>query len=264
MLDGTRPDVLREAASGTERLLSDLGTLFAATDLGLGRRYEARRTAFAEKALPEALAELSQAIAGASARDALLRVLALRQADAIAERGVCAFLAEAEPVGEQPYAQATERFVTLTNTFLAELLAEEGEPGPAFNVLPGFQKQRGFFFTHVMSRTHVGFWTWFADVLRIRLVARVRRHSAEYLRELVYAKPMRIAGDLRDRVLESRRSLDDVTQRLTEAVAAGERAFTSARERHAAGSAAVAAELGQLAELRRQLDAITTVGGFSS
>ena len=248
---------LRETASGTERLLSDLGALFAATEADLARRYEVRRAAFTERAQAQALAELDRAVAGASAWDASLRALALKKADAIAECRVRAFLAEAEPVGEQLYTEATERFVTLTNRFLTELLAQEGEPGPLLDVQAGFQKRSGFFFAHLMSRTHVGFWTWLGDVLRFRLVPRVRRHAAEYLRELVYANTMRIVGDLRDRVLESRRSLErEVTRRLTEAVAAAERALATARERQAAGSAAVSAEIGRLASLRRELEVL--------
>jgi hypothetical protein len=247
---------LREAANGTERLLSDLGALFAATEADLARRYEAHRAVFVGRALGEALAELDRVLGGA-AHDATLRALALKQADAIAERRVLAFLAEAEPFGEQLYTQATERFVTLTRGFLAELLAQEGGPGPLFDVQAGFQKRRGFFLTHLMSRTHVGFWTWLGDVVRFRLARRVRRHATGYLRELVNANTMRIVGDLRDRVLESRRSLEhEVTQRLTEAVAAGERALAAARERQAAGSAAVSAEISRLAGLRSELQAL--------
>ena len=247
---------LREAASGTERLLSDLGALFAATEADLARRYEARRVAFMEGVLPRALAELDRTL-GEAATDGTLRAVALTAAGAIAERHVREFLAEAEPVGEQLYSQGTERFVTLTNTFLIDLLAQDEEPTPALEVQPGFQKRRGFFFAHLMSRTHVGFWTWFGDVLRFRLVPRVKRHASEYLRELLYANSMRIVGDLRDRVLESRRSLErEVTQRLTEAVAAGERALAAARDRQAAGSTAVSAEIGRLVSLRSELESL--------
>ena len=254
---GARVAKLREAERGTERLLADLGALFAATEADLARRYEARRSTFADQAVSDALGDLDRALAGSPARGSSLRPFALQQADAIAERRVRAFLAEAEPLGEQLYTQATERFVTLTNTFLEELLAHEGEPGPALAIRPGFQKPRGFFYTHLMSRTHIGLWTWLADVLRIRLVPRARQHAAEYLRELLFANTMRIVGDLSDRVLESRRSLEhEVTQRLTEAVAAGERALANARERHAAGREAVAAESARLVALRRELEAI--------
>jgi hypothetical protein len=248
---------LGETASGTERLLSDLGALFAATEADLSRRYEARRAAFIERAQAEALAELYRVIAGASARHASLRGLALKEADAIAECRVRAFLAEAEPVGEQLYTEATKRFVTQTNTFLAELLARDGGPGPQLDVQAGFHKRSGFFYAHLMSRTHVGLWTWLGDVLRFRLVPRVRRHAAEYLRELLYANTMRIVGDLGDRVLESRRALErEVTRRLAEAVAAAERALANARERHAAGATAVSADLVRLAGLRSDLEAL--------
>ena len=73
----------------------------------------------------------------------------------------------------------------------------------------------------------------------------------------MHANTMRIVGDLRDRVLESRRSLEhEVTERLTAAVAAAERALAAARDRQAAGHAAVAAEHARLSELRRGLEAL--------
>jgi GTP-binding protein EngB required for normal cell division len=247
---------LREAARGTQRLLSDLGALFAATEADLARRYEARRTAFTGRALAEAQAELDRALAGAPAVGGSPRALALEAAAAIAERRVREFLDEAEPLGERLYTEATERFVTLTNTYLAELLVHEAEPGPRLDVHPGFQKRSGFFFAHLMSRTQVGFWAWLGDAVGFRLLPRARRHAAAYLRDLVCANTMRIVGDLRDRVLESRRSLEhQVTQRLGEAVGAGERALAAAREHQAAGNAAVSAEIGRLAGLRGELEA---------
>jgi hypothetical protein len=166
------------------------------------------------------------------------------------------FLADAEPQGEQLYMQATERFVTLTNAMLAELVGEEAAVGPSLEAQDGFQKRRGFFFTHMMSHTHLGFWAALGDALRLSLVPRAKRHAAEYLRELVFANTMRIVGDLRDRVLESRRALEhEVVQRLVEAVAAGERALAAASERHAAGRAAVTVEIDRLEDLRVALRA---------
>lgn len=244
---------LREAASGTERLLADLGALFAATEADLARRYEARRAAFAEQAIPGSLDELDRFIASRPA-DRSLRDGALREASAIAERRVREFLADAEPQGERLYLQATGRFVTLTNAMLAELVGEEAAVGPGLEAQDGFQRRRGFFFTHMMSHTHVGFWAALGDALRLGLVPRVRRHAAEYLRELVFANTMRIVGDLRDRALESRRALErQVVQRLIEAVAAGERALAAASESHAAGRAAVTAEIDRLEDLRVEL-----------
>jgi GTPase SAR1 family protein len=244
---------LRDAASGTARLLADLGALFAATESELARGYEAGRAAFAERALPEALGELRRALCEGP-RDGSLRARALREADAIAERRVREFLAEAEPVGERLYAEAVDRFVSLANAFLGELVGEGGEGPARLEAPPGFQKRRGFFFAHMMLRTHLGFWAWLGDVLRIRLTTRVERHATGYLRELLYTNTMRVVGDLRDRVLESRRALEhEVTQRLAQAAAAGERALAAARERQASGAEAVGAELDRLAGLRNEL-----------
>lgn len=147
---------LRDAALGTARLLADLGALFAATEADLARRYEAHRGAFAGRALPDALAELEQAISGAPA-DGSLRKRTLREAGAIVERRVGAYLAEAEPAGERLYAEAVDRFVSVTNAFLAQVVDLGGDAGPGLGAALGFQKRRGFFFAHMMSRTHVGF-----------------------------------------------------------------------------------------------------------
>jgi GTP-binding protein EngB required for normal cell division len=244
---------LREAASRTQQLLTDLGALFAATEADLARRYDDARRAFVARATPDALAELDRALADGTAGGPR-RDRALEQAGVIAERRVREFLAEAEPFGEQLYAHATERFVRSANTLLAELLAQEGEPLLRIERREGFQKRRGFFYAHMTSRTHVGFWAGLGDLLGFRRTARARRHAAEYLRELLYANSMRILGDLRDRVLESRRSLEhEVTLRMTEAAAAGERAVAGARMSHASGAAAVSAELDRLGSLRREL-----------
>jgi hypothetical protein len=114
----------------------------------------------------------------------------------------------------------------------------------------------------MMSRTRVGPTAWLGDALRVRLVPRVRRHAAAYLADLIRVNSQRIVGDLVDRVLESRRSLEhDATVRLQEAAAAGERALAAARERQAAGAEAVAAELGRLRALRDELRSLPAASG---
>jgi GTP-binding protein EngB required for normal cell division len=250
---------LREAARGAERLRADLGALLAATEAELARRFEAHRAAFADRTFPAARAELEGFLAR-SRPDRSLRERALREAGAIAERRVREFLAEAEPTGEGLYVAAIERFETLTNAFLVELVGDDG--GRLAVHEGGFRKRRGFYFTHMMSRTRVGPVAWLGDALHVRLVPRVRRHAAAYLADLIRVNSQRIVGDLVDRVLESRRSLEhDATVRLQEAAAAGERALAAARERQAAGAEAVAAELGRLRALRDELRSLPAASG---
>ena len=253
---------LRRAVRDGERSLVELGALFVATEADLARRFDAQRVAFANGALPEAVQELAEAITAEAAVGASLRAFALVRAREIAERHVRAFLVQAEPAGGELYSHATERFVALANTFLAEVVSQGGEAGPALVVEPGFQKPRGFYFTSMMSHTRVGLLTWLADVLRVACVRRVTGHANRYLGELLYANSMRVAADLRDRVLESRRSLEaQVKQRLIEALGAGERALSNAKARHAAGSAAVTGDLERLAAQRSEVEASVTVRG---
>ncbi len=251
-----RVERLREAARGAERLRADLGALLAATEADLARRFEAERSAFAARAIPAALEELDAFLAR-SPRDRSLRERALREAGAIAERRVRDLLAEVEPMGEGLYVAAVERFETLTNAFLAELVGESG--GRVAVHEGGFRKRRGFYFTHMMSRTRAGAAAWVGDALRVRLVPRVRRHARAYLVDLIQVNSQRIVGDLVDRVLESRRQLEhEATACLHEAATAGERALAEARERHAAGAEAVAAEL---ARLRARRDELLSLAG---
>lgn len=242
---------LREAARGAERLRADLGALLAATEADLARRFEAQRAAFADRTLPAARAEL-EAFLKRSRPGRSLRERALQEAGAIAERRVREFLAEAEPMGEGLYVAAIERFETLTNAFLADLVGDGGERLAVHEA--GFRKRRGFYFTHMMSRTRAGPAAWLGDVLRVRLVPRVGRHAAAYLADLIRINSQRIVGDLVDRVLESRRALEhEATARLHEAATGGERALAAARERQAAGADAVATELARLGALRAEL-----------
>jgi GTP-binding protein EngB required for normal cell division len=245
---------LREAATGAQQLLTDLGALLAATEADLARRYEAVRSAFVARAAKEAGAELDEAL-GRGVADGRPRDRALHEARGIAERRIREFLAEAEPLGEHLYSHATERFVGAANALLSDLSGQEAAPLPRIEPCDGFQKRRGFFFASMMSRTYVGFWAGLADRAGFRRAARAGRHASAYLRELLFANSMRVVGDLRDRVLESRRSLEhEVRRRLTEASSAADRALAAAQRSHAAGAAAVAAELGRLGHLRMELD----------
>ena len=76
---------------------------------------------------------------------------------------------------------------------------------------------------------------------------RARRDAHAYIRRLFESNSARVANDLRERVLESRRVLEaDIRLLLDRAAASAERALDRARKSQAAGASAVEAEIARL------------------
>jgi hypothetical protein len=247
---------LRRALAAAERSLGDLAGLFAATEVELARRFEQERRTFLAGAAPRTRDALGQAIRSAApGAGRRLRDVALERARELVEREIRAFLADVEPVAESLYREATDRFVALANDFLVRTAGEGAQSIAPLRAEEGFREPRHFFFTNLMSRTAIGPLAWLGDVLGVGRLGRVMRHALAYAAEILDVNAMRVENDLRDRTLESRRSLEaQVRERLTKAVAVGERALAKARERQSAGAAAVAADLARLASLEAEVE----------
>jgi hypothetical protein len=88
-------------------------------------------------------------------------------------------------------------------------------------------------------------------------VAFARRDARAYLERLLDTNSARVANDLTERVVESRRRLEsDLTVLLHEITAAAEHAVQQARIHHQAGANAVRAELARLDGLRRRVETL--------
>jgi hypothetical protein len=174
-----------------------------------------------------------------------------------------AWLPAAQREAEALYVQGTERFVELANGFL-ERLSSSGEPGLA--ELPhglgpetGFRVRSRLFYTQLWGLTSQGPLGWLLTLLRPKRAARraVEREVGEYLGEILATNTARVKNDFRERVLESRRRLEfDIRSLLKEVYEAAEAALARARERRAAGSEAVAAELARIDSLHQQVEAL--------
>lgn len=253
---------LREAATQAERALRDLGPLFAAEQTRLARTFEAERRAFLDQAVPHALEELERVLLDRPARHGL-REAAMEQARAVARQRVEAWLHDAEPRAEALYARATERFVGLANEFLTSL---RGSGDAALARLPahvasemGFRAKRQFYFADLMAVASPGLGRWVALWIAPRpaAVAFARRDARAYLERLLDTNSARVANDLTERVVESRRRLEsDLTVLLHEITAAAEHAVQQARIHHQAGANAVRAELARLDGLRRRVETL--------
>jgi len=263
-----RLERLRHVVGETERALADLGPLFTAAQDELAAEFAQYRQAFLDRVLEEARSELDRALGGASAEPAgRLRNLAAETARRVARAHVERWRGEIQPVGEALYRQVTGRFIALARDLLARL-AEFDDPAlvsleDAVEPETGFRAASEFYFTELFSVAEASPAERLIDGLRSRRRLRhaVRRRAESYLTRLIESNSARVANDLKQRVIESRRRLEaDVRASLRQAVALAERALEGARRAQAGGAAAVEAEMARLETIRAKVAALGADG----
>jgi GTPase SAR1 family protein len=257
-----RIESLKECAAQAERSMSDLGYLWNAEQDRLRRAFDERRDRFLETARKAAMAELEHALAAVPGRGPALRRKATLLAQEIFRRWVDQWKVQEQPVAEEQYRRAAQRFVDIANGFL-ERLAKSGEPALAglqpIGPEAGFRTRSRLYYTELWSLTGAGPFGWVADLVRPRQSAlrAITASAGEYLERLLTANTSRVVSDLDDRVLESRRRLEgEIRARLREIYGSAERALEAARERRAAGVEAVARELDRIEHLRTSVEAL--------
>jgi GTP-binding protein EngB required for normal cell division len=257
-----RVQQVRDWQTDAERALGDLRVLLAseqqaiATKLrdDIDRAVAARRPAIA--------AELRQAInRELAAGRPQVRQHALTVAQDMAKRALRQELEAEEGRAVAAHRRAAERFVELANRLLDRLARAEPRLGelPPLTPPTTLAGTRRFHFTSMMRLTARTPWEVLADVFATRSTHRDRvlRHAIEYLDRLLETNTGRVASDLDERLLESRRVLEDeVRARLTSLVTSAVRAAARAKELKAVGESAVRLELDRLAQLRQRIDAL--------
>jgi len=245
---------LRTTIDDARRALSDLGYLFAAEQHRLAREFEEERTRFLDDTMTAAAARLDEA---AAAPDPPSRAHIFHAAERIAHDAVAAWIEQVEPRAEELYVGATDRFVALSRDFLHRVEAGEED----VEIGQHFRKRRGFYFTSLMGLTGRPPGAALVDLARSARKRRERagRDAAAYLRRLLETNSARVANDINDRVLESRRLLErEIRNVLDRAAASAERALDRARDSHRDGSAAVANTVAGLDAARER---VTACGG---
>jgi GTP-binding protein EngB required for normal cell division len=241
----------RKTIDDARPALTDLGYLFAAEQHRLTREFEEERTRFLDGAMPAATARLDAVLA---APDPPSRDHAFHAAEQIAHDAIAAWIEQVEPRAEELYLRATDRFVALARDFLHRVEAGEED----VEIEQHFRKRRGFYFTSLMGLTGRPPGAALVDFARSarKQRERARRDANGYLRRLLETNSARVANDLNDRVLESRRLLErEIRSVLDGATASAERALDRARVSHRDGSAAVASTAAGLDAAREQLTA---------
>ena len=251
---------LRRVVGDAERALGDLGLLLSAEEQRLARRFTERRDEFLRGVAVRARAELDDAIAGAEERRGkALRERAFALAREVAHRHLDPWLAAQQALAEREYREVMARFIELANQFL-DRVAASGEHAPAnlqrLDAEAGFRVKSGYFATELLHLTMRSPGSVIADLARprSRALPAIQRDVGAYLARLIDTNGSRIEGDLRERVLESRRRLEsDVRARLREVYGSAERALARAETRAREGAEAIASELAHVDSLRREV-----------
>jgi hypothetical protein len=257
-----RIEALKKCAAEAERSLEDLGALLGVEQRRLAQTFARHRDAFLARAVPAARAELSAALATAGMpRGNALRRHAFSLAQDIYRHWVDRWRAEEQPAAERAYRDATERFVSMANVFL-ERLAASGDSALAA-AMPrtldpeiGFRTKGRLHYTEILSLTARSPLDWLGDLIRSRpaAVRALQQRAGAYLEHLLTTNAARVANDLDDRVLESRRRLEsEVRARLRAVSESADRALHAARVEQEAGAPAVRAALARLDHLRGEV-----------
>ncbi len=248
---------LRQTLDDARRALGDLAYLFTAEQHRLSREFEEERKRFLEAALPAASYSLDEAVANEHRRGGALREASFVAAEHIAQRAVGEWLERIEPRAGELYARATDRFVALAQDFVrragtSDISARAEEIG----VEQGFRKRRGFYFTGLWAVTGRPPGAAMVDLFRTasQQRERARRDAQAFLERLLESNSARVANDLTDRVVESRRRLEaEIRSILDRAAASAERALARARSSQQEGAAAIERELARLSTARERL-----------
>lgn len=224
--------------------MKDLGVLLTAEQQRLAAAFEQRLNDFL-KTVPALASELLRDLS----ED---RNEALERSRAVARARVEAWHAEMQPVAEQLYSDAMDRFVNLANDFLAK---SSGVAATALDEESGFRVPPRAFFTELLSFTGRSPIRWIADFVRGK--RGMRSEVSRYFSWVLEVNAHRVASDLNDRVAQSRRLLErEIRARLREVAAVSQRALEGARRSRAAGEPAVKAELTRLDAALAALDSL--------
>lgn len=250
---------LRQTIDDARRALGDLGYLFTAEQYRLSRRFEEEQSRFRDQVWSAAASDLDAAIAGCDRRGGAMRDESFRAAERIAQGAVRDWLERIEPLAEKLYARSADRFVVLGRDFLRRLEATEVNTDMEEIGDQRFRKRRGFYFAGLWALTGRPPGAVVADLFRTTARRRraARRDAQAFLHRLLESNSARVANDLSDRVLESRRRFEaEIRSILDRATASAERALERARALQERGAADVARELAQLDEARDRLEQI--------
>lgn len=259
-----RVESMRRYVQDALRSLDDLRPLFVAEHARLSSILRSLRDAFLTRSLPFAREELDRRVRSMHGlRTATFRREAYLEAQRVAHESLDRLRVEIADKGETAYRATTKRFAELADQFVRRLSAAAG---PAWVGVPDASEfdltvrvPPRIPYTDMLPMASPSPQRWILEtlvpafVLRASLVRLARR----YLTTLMETNAARVVNDFDDRAHESERRLQtEIRHHLGELSGSAERSLASARETIAHGRPAVLAEVQQIDELSRELEAI--------
>jgi predicted GTPase len=266
----TRIQKLREVVSQAEQSLNDLGFLLSGEQQRLSKTFSDRRTEFLKSIRGSAQSELDSVLrTQPRTHGPRYRRTAMQAAQDIARRRLMPWLNSEQKNAEDAYRQITNRFVELTNDFLAKAKSigstEMAHLPKELTFEQEFRTRSEFHFhEYIELASPASPLRYVADLILGILFAHslIAAEAHEFLDRLLETNSERVRNDLENRVTESRRRLEsEIRAMLRELSAVAERALDRARTAHQAGTAAVESSLKRLAEVEDELNALASTTG---
>ncbi|MCX6543458.1 MAG: hypothetical protein NTV05_03475 [Acidobacteria bacterium] len=246
--------------------MRELSALLGVEQAELSTSFVQTRREFMAVAMPGVLRTLDQRIdAEPYRRGPAYRAKAMDFALDVATEAILEWASGVESEAEALYGRAMTRFADLANGFMASIATSSGEAfadGAALIEERGFRAASEFHFAELLRLAEPGPVAWVADwALPRRLrIAAVKSSAAKYVRHLIATNSARVANDLSERVLESRRGLEsEIRSRLSALLESVGRALERAYQHKAAGEQAVRERLERLDGLRCDIERLLAV-----
>jgi hypothetical protein len=247
-------ELLRARVERADAALCQMEYLFLSVQDGLKKTLDAERRAFVDRALPRAIAELTELIDAAPSPRAAANAVA--HAEAIARAAIERFRTESAAVAEVLYRREVTRFVQMAS--VASATASSGDETLAkrpFEPDTGFHGHARFEFADL--RTISGR----RPYRRLRGDASMRAYANECVTRLLEVNAARVVDDFADQVLANRRRVqDEMRAHLQTVLASAERALALSEELRGGGQTVVDARLAKLDALEIRVAHVRQVG----
>jgi GTP-binding protein EngB required for normal cell division len=254
---------LQKTVNDAEQSLRDLGALFFAEQARLSNAVLARRKEFLRRVLPIAAQELARECCEVTVPyGPARRRTMMAKAQIIARRHVMPWLDMEQTHIEELYAAVTQRFVNQVNLLLRQAAQRQPDQFPCLSheldAQQGFRIRSRFYFQDMISIAQPASPLVYAsDVLlgAIHINYFFRKAANDFLEQLLDTNAARVQGDLEQRVVESRRLLEEqVRQLLRDVSKTAEQALVRARALMETGSVAIQSELARLQAFRDEIE----------
>ena len=255
-----RAGELERLQEEAQRAVETLPPLFDAIENQFAAWLDRERETYLRAAKEEAASTINTSATEGVGRDALLV-----GAQSFCQASVAGWKKRLDPAAEDMYRRSLDRFIQNAATLLEGLSrtsdSELGRLRSSIPVSEGFVERSRFFQTELLTVAPASLWARAIDTLRPASGKQraLASDTTKYAHRLLEANSSRAIFDLRDRLRESRRRVENqLRSSITDIGAIVKTALTSARDLVAQGQSAVDTETERLSMLERQIDSVVS------